>query len=179
MALWPPPPGTALGQFSLYNFSNMTTRCDPAQLQHAFVFFLKMWKKATTPIQPKSWMRHSNNKKQAGAELGQAQPKLDFGLIEISLNRVETSLSKIQNLKIWNLKFGIWKFRIWTFGIWKFGIWIFGIWIFEIWKFQIWKFGIWKFGIWKFGIWKFGIWIFGIWKLVSCKSEFENWEFEN
>ena len=37
-----PPPGTALGQFSLYNFSNMTTRCDPAQLQHAFVFFLKM-----------------------------------------------------------------------------------------------------------------------------------------
>ena len=32
--------------------------------------------------------------KQAGAELGQAQPKLDFGLIEISLNRVETSLSK-------------------------------------------------------------------------------------
>ena len=33
-------------------------------------------------------------KKQAGAELGQAQPKLDFGLIEISLNRVETSLSK-------------------------------------------------------------------------------------
>ena len=36
--------------------------------------------------------------KQAGAELGQAQPKIGLWLIEIGLNRVKISLSKSFNV---------------------------------------------------------------------------------